>query len=105
MVTKAEIVSLAFTKLGRAPISDIDPFSAPSEVVSASKEYDLLVLKTLAEHPWRFAMLTKSLNKFTDAPPIDEFTTAYILPVDYINLRRTRPNAFYRIFDNHIFTN
>lgn len=105
MTTKTEIVSGAFTNLGRTSISDIDLSSAEPIVVVAFKKYELLLDNYLADFPWRFAMLTADLNKFTDVPPIKSFSTAFILPTGYLNLREARPNIPYRIYENLIYTN
>ena len=105
MVTKVDIVSFALTNLGRGPISDIDPSSAPPEVIDASKKYDLLLENTLSCHPWRFATFTRNLNKLTASPPMDEFEDAFQLPADYLNLEQTRPKIRFRLFENRLFTN
>lgn len=105
MVTKAEIISLAFTKLGRQPIADADLISGPPEVKAAVLEYELLRDNALAVHPWRFSTLTVTLQKLTDAPPVAEFSAAFMLPADYIQLERIRPLLPYRMFENMIYVN
>lgn len=105
MATKTEIVSGAFTNLGRGSVSDIDSPSAEPVVIVASKKYDLLLENYLGNHPWRFAMLTRDLNHLVDKPPIDIFNDAFQLPADYLNLREARPNINYRIYEDKVFTN
>ena len=105
MVTKVDIISGAFTNLGRSPISDIDESSAEPVVIIASKKYDLLLPVLLQEIPWRFATLTRNLNHLTDKPPVEGFSDAFQLPADYLNLERATPNIFYRIYENLLYTN
>lgn len=104
MATKVEIISFAFTNLGRGPISDIDN-SAPPEVIDASKKYEILLEDTLGAHPWRFATFTRNLNKLTAVPPVESFSTAFQLPADYLNLEQTRPKTRFRIYENKIYAN
>lgn len=105
MTTKTEIVSGAFTNLGRGSVSDLQPPSAEPVVVVASKKYDLLLLNYLADFPWRFAMLTRDPNHLDDKPPIARFNDTFQLPSDYLNMREVRPNIPYRIYENKIYTN
>ncbi len=105
MVTKVEIISGAFTNLGKESISDIDEESAEPVVIVASKKYDLLLLNMIQGSPWRFATFTRNLNRLTAEPPMDEFRDAFTLPADFLNLERSRPNIRFRIFENFIFTN
>lgn len=105
MATKTEIVSGAFTNLGRAPISDISPVTAEPVVITASKKYDLLVENYLGNFPWRFATLIRDLNLLVDKPPIKRFSNAFQLPFDYLNMREVIPNINYRIYEDKLFTN
>lgn len=105
MTTKVDIVSNAFTNLGRKPVADIDPSSAEPIVITASKKYDLLVLNALQGMPWRFATITRNLNKLASDPPIEEFRDAFQLPADYLNMQLTRPAINYRIYENMLYTN
>jgi len=106
MTTKTEIVSDAFTNLGRRPVSDIGPSSAEPIVITASKRYDVLVLNYLGKSPWRFAMLTRDLNLLVDKPPVEQFSQAFQLPSDYLNMRELRPlGAPYRIYEDKVYIN
>lgn len=105
MVTKVDIVSFAFTNLGKNPVSDIDPFSAEPQVIDASKKYDLLLRDTLSSQSWRFATFTRDLNKLAADPPVKEFSDAFQLPADYLNLEQTRPKVRFRLFENMIYVN
>lgn len=105
MTSKADIISLAFTKLGRAPITDADLISGPPEVKAASKEYDLLKDTALAAHPWRFSTLTADLPRLVAAPPVEYYQYAFMLPSDFIQLEQVRPFDKYRIYENLIYSN
>lgn len=105
MTTKTEIISGAFTNLGKDPVSDIDPTSADPIVVVASKKYELLLSNTLQDHPWRFATFTRNLNKLIESPPVDHFKDAFKLPADYLNMEQIRPNIDFRIYENNLYTN
>lgn len=105
MVTKVEIISNAFTNLGKGPVSDIDPSSASPIVVIASKKYDTLLEDILADLPWRFATLVRDLNLLAAKPPIETFQNAFSLPADYLNMQMVTPFVFYRIYENFLFTN
>lgn len=106
MTTKTEIISDAFTNLGRGAVSDIDPSSAEPVVVVALQKYEVLVKNYLGKSPWRFAMLTRDLNLLVDKPPIKRFSQAFQLPADYLNMRELRPRgAAYRIYEDKIYIN
>ena len=105
MVTKTDTISGAFTNLGKGPISDIDPTSAEPIVVVAVKKYELLLLNTLQDHPWRFATFTRNLNKLADPPPVETFSAAFKLPADYLNMEKTKPNIPFRVYENNIYAN
>lgn len=105
MTTKVDIVSNAFTNLGRGPVSDIDPSSAEPIVVTASKKYDLLVLNELSDARWRFATLTRDLNRLTAVPPVERFSDAFQLPADYLNMQQTRPHIEFNIYENKLYAN
>ncbi len=104
MVTKVDIVSDAFTNLGRNPVSDIDSSSEPI-VITASKKYDLLLLNELGNHPWRFATLTRDLNLLAAEPPVKEFSNAFQLPTDFLKMERVNEGDFFRIYENKLYTN
>lgn len=105
MRTKVEIISAAFGDLGRDPISDIDPSSAEPIVITASKKFDVLVKFTIQDFPWRFATLTRNLNKIAATPPVEIFSDIFQLPADYLNLERTVPFIPYRMYEDKIYTN
>lgn len=106
MTTKTEIVSGAFTNLGRGSVSDVDSPSAQPIVVTASKKYDLLLINYLGNFPWRFAMLTRDLTLLEDTPPVKIFAQAFQLPSDYINMRKLRPQgAPYQLYEDKIYIN
>jgi hypothetical protein len=103
MASKVGIISNAFILLGKAPVNDLttsDPI-----VTSAVKIYDMTYPDLLAAHPWRFAMEIKTLDPLTAAPVIDEWTTAYLLPGDLIQLYRVYQKSWYRIYQNQIYAN
>lgn len=103
MASKVGIISNAFILLGKAPVNDLttsDPI-----VTSAVKIYDMTYPDLLAVHPWRFAMEIKTLDPLTAAPVIDEWTTAYLMPGDLIQLYRVYQNLWYRIYQNQIYAN
>ncbi len=105
MTTKVEIVSGAFTNLGKNPISDIDPATAPEIVITASKKYDLLLENSLSGMRWRFATLVRDLNLLVEEPIIKEFKNAFMLPANYLNMQRVTPFIFYRIYEDLLLTN
>lgn len=105
MVSKTEIVSAAFSYLGKNGVSDIDPESAEPIVITASQQYELLLSNTLQRHPWRFATFTRTLNKLVDEPPVEQFKNAFQLPADFLNLERTNRITRFRIYEDKIYSN
>ena len=105
MTSKTEIISAAFSYLGKNGVSDIDTESAEPIFIIASKQYEVLLLNTLQRHPWRFATFTRTLNKLTNKPPIEQFKNVFQLPADYINLERTHPITRFRIYEDKIYSN
>lgn len=105
MTTKVDIISNSFTNLGKSAVSDIDPSSAEPIVVTAVKKYDLLVLNELQGMRWRFATITRDLNKLAATPPVERFSTAFQLPADYLNMQIARPHIEFKIYENMLYSN
>jgi hypothetical protein len=104
-MTKVEVISDAFILLGKAPVNSIGTDASPI-VASASKLYDLVYPMIITMHTWRFAMAFKTLSPLSSVPPIDKYTTAYLLPSDMLHLYGTYPIGIdYARYENYLYTN
>lgn len=66
--------------------------------------YDDAKQSELASSNWTFAKKKAQLAKLT-VGPIDEFSSAYQLPADYLRALYIKPRVRYKIYGDQIYTN
>lgn len=101
--SKVKILSAAFILLGKDAINDI--VSTDKIVIAASQVYDYLKPDLLTAFPWRFAMLTRELNKLSTTPPVTRFANAFQLPPDMLLAYRPEDLINYEIYEDMLYTN
>ncbi|MEE9458267.1 MAG: hypothetical protein V3V84_00725 [Candidatus Bathyarchaeia archaeon] len=100
--TKIQIISLAFTEIGKDPINDISEAGKAGAAIDL--HYDLLLTNLLTGYPWRFSTTQVQLVKLT-AEPLKEWQYAYQLPADYLAAIDVIPHSDYKIFEKYIYSN
>lgn len=86
--TKIELINAALTVLGQEPITSVtDPDNETARKVN--RIYDTVRRAVLRKHFWNFAMKEVELSLLTTVPVLDDFTTVFQLPTDFIRLKKT----------------
>lgn len=101
--TPIEIQSNASLLLGKKPFTTID--DADQFALSIQKLYDMLVPSELASLAWKFSKKQVELSRINGFDPdFAEFSSAYALPGDYLNVVRVYPYVHFQIFSDRIYT-
>lgn len=105
MTSEISIISNAISLLGMHAINSFDE-SNPVHV-TARRLYAQVKPELLVNHPWRFAMESKTLDQLSSSPSVEDWSYAYTFPAapSRILFFRSRPICDYEIFENKIFTN
>lgn len=104
LTTDIEIMSNAALLLGKKPFTTID--DADAFALSIQKFYDMLVPDELSSNAWKFAKKQVSLSRIAGFDPdFAQWSSAYALPGDYLNIVRLYPPVMYQIFEDRIYTN
>lgn len=102
--TAIEIMSNAALLLGKRPFTTID--DADAFALSLQKLYDMIVPDELSSNAWKFAKKQVELSRIAAFDPdFAEFSSAYALPSDLLNVVRVYPATYYQIFEDRIYTN
>lgn len=81
MANKVEIISNAFIRLGKGPITDLQ--TGNPEKAATLQLYDTSVYPTALQlRPWTFALTVQDLNQVVSPPEIPNYSFAYQLPTD-----------------------
>lgn len=98
MPTKISICSNALELIGEAPISALTEGSGPI----VNRLYDTAFENLLAMHPWRFAIGKADLARLV-ATPLNEWSYAFQIPADCLNVIRVYPDIIYEIYEDKIY--
>lgn len=89
--SKVNIISLAITSLGHAPIVSLT--DGDNMVVAAEQAYDLLLPASITHNNWRWAAKIEQLSQTSDTAP-EPYKTVYNLPAGWLKTIRTYPNIY-----------
>lgn len=111
ITNSTELVNVALTRLGEAPISSISGSDDKSTLVA--NQYEIVRTSVLARRTWRFARKKAKLSKLS-AAPVNEYDNAFQLPPDLIHgpfavydseSSNVRPVHGWELFGNEILAN
>lgn len=100
--SKIQIISLAFTEIGKDPINDISEAGKAGAAIDL--HYDMILNNTLGGYPWRFNVTQVQLAQLT-AEPLKDWQHAYQLPANYLAAINVIPPSPYQIFEKYIYSN
>lgn len=103
MATKLEIINSALVCLAQPPIRSLEDNNPI--LGSAIDIYDRLVVDGIARHPWTWSFKWVEATLSTETPDLPEFSKAYHMPADCIQLYRNYPLSNYTISGELIYAN
>lgn len=102
MASKIDIISSALVLIGDKPLNSLAEASSAATV--ANKLYDTTLESMLTLHRWRFAS-GKAVLSLLVAAPLNEWTYAFQLPTDLLQIQKIVPNTDYEVYEDKLYAN
>jgi len=97
--TKVQIVSRAFTLIGKGSVISLD--NPDPLVQSASDNFDMMYESSLCDANWRFATGIQQLSLLNESPVVDRWKYIYALPSNFLKFI----NIYPRTYDFELYAN
>lgn len=101
MATDISMCSNALLLLGHGTINSFSDSGAGAR--AANNLYMTVYEDALTGYPWRFAMGKVTLSKLA-AAPLNEWTNAFQLPGDLLQVYRTYPRSNFEIYEDKLYS-
>lgn len=104
MVSEVDICNRALIMIHADPISSLTEDN--EEATFCSILYPQIRDEVLRAHFWNFAMEETTLNLSAEAPVLDLYSSKFLLPPDYIRIRRLENDRYkYKIKGKFLYSN